>query len=104
MQGEPNSKAEIIRLLQGRLGESLEKIHQLILDLDEQDYADFLYPLDHSFAAELDGRTAEAKDLLANVWDIKGTLRILDLGKFKIQRIWPSGTVNIGPSDPPPQS
>ncbi len=85
MQGELNTKAEIIGLLQGRSDESLEKIHQLMLELDEQDYIDFLYPLDPSLAEELDGRAAEVKDLLENIRDIQGTIRKLDLGKIKIQ-------------------
>jgi len=37
MQGEPNTKNEMVRLLEGRGEESLEKIHQFILDLDELD-------------------------------------------------------------------
>jgi hypothetical protein len=53
MQGEANTKAEIIRLLEGRGEESLEKIHQFILDLDELDYVKFLYPSDPDFAGDL---------------------------------------------------
>ncbi len=85
MQRGPNTKAEIIGLLEGRRQESLEKIHQFILDLDEQDCIEFLYPSEPDFAEDLTERAAEAKDMLENVRDIQATLRDLDLGKIKVQ-------------------
>ena len=54
MQNETNTKAEIIALLDGRTQMSLENIRQFILDLDELDYVEFLYPSDPEFAQELD--------------------------------------------------
>jgi hypothetical protein len=85
MQNETNTKAEIIALLEGRTQASLENIRQFILDLDERDYMDFLYPSDPDFAEELSERDAEAKAMLDTVRDIEGTLRGLDRGKIKIQ-------------------
>ena len=57
MQNETNTKAEIIALLEGRTQVSLENIRQFILELDERDYMEFLYPSDPDFAEEL--RSAE---------------------------------------------
>jgi hypothetical protein len=85
MQNETNTKAEIIALLDGRTQVSLENIRQFILDLDELDYVEFLYPSDPEFAQELDERSAEAKVMLENLRDIEGALRDLDRGKIKIQ-------------------
>ena len=85
MQNETNTKAEIIALLEGRTQVSLENIRQFILDLDERDYMEFLYPSDPDFAEELYGRAAEAKGMLETLRDIEGTLRGLDRGKIKIQ-------------------
>jgi len=85
MQKGTNTKAEIISLLERRSQEGLEKIHQFILDLDELEYIDFLYPSDPDFAQELDERAAEAQAMLENLRDIEATLRGLDSGKIKIQ-------------------
>jgi len=85
MQNETNTKAKIIALLEGRTQVSLANICQLILDLDERDYIEFLYPLDPDFAGELDERSAEAKGMLETLRDIEGTLRGLDRGRIKIQ-------------------
>jgi hypothetical protein len=85
MQSETNTKAEIIALLEGRPQVSLKEIHQFILNLDELDYIEFLYPSDPDFAEELDERATEAKGILENLRDIEVTLRGLDRGKIKIQ-------------------
>ena len=85
MQKASNTRAEIISLLERRPQESLEKICQFILDLDEPDYIEFLYPSDPDFAQELDERAAEARAMLENLRDIEATLRGLDSGKIKIQ-------------------
>jgi hypothetical protein len=85
MQNETNTKAEIIALLEDRTQLSLENIRQFILDLDERDYMEFLYPSDPDFAEELYGRAAEAKGMLETLRDIEGTLRDLDRGKIKVQ-------------------
>jgi hypothetical protein len=85
MQNETNTKAEIIALLEGRTQVSLENIRQFILDLDERDYMEFLYPSDPDFVEELSERDAEAKAILETVRDIEGTVRDLDRGKIKIQ-------------------
>ena len=85
MQNETNTKAEIIALLEGRTQVSLENIRQFILDLDERDYMEFLYPSDPDFAEELYGRAAEAKGMLETFRDIEGTLRGLYRGKIKVQ-------------------
>ena len=85
MQNETNTKAEIIALLEGRMQVSLENIRQFILDLDERDYMDFLYPSDPDFAQELEGRAAEAKGMLETQMDIEVTLRGLALGRIKVQ-------------------
>ena len=85
MQNESNTKSEIIALLEGRTQVSLENIRQFILELDERDYMELLYPLDPDFAEELSERDAEAKAILETVRDIEGTLRDLDRGKIKIQ-------------------
>jgi hypothetical protein len=85
MQNETNTKAEIIALLEGRTQASLENIRQFILELDERDYMDFLYPSDPDFAQELEGRAAEAKGMLETEMDIEVTLRRLALGKIKVQ-------------------
>ena len=84
MQGK-NTKAEIIALLEGRREESLEKIRQFILDADERDYVDFLYPLDPDFAQDLEERAAEAREMLENLRDMNATLRDLDQGEIKVQ-------------------
>ena len=85
MQNETTEKSEIIALLEGRTQASLENIRQFILDLDERDYMDFLYPSDPDFAQELEGRAAEAKGMLETQMDIEVTLRGLALGKIKVQ-------------------
>ena len=85
MQNETTKKSEIIALLVGRTQVSLANIRQLILDLDEQDYMEFLYPSDPDFAEELYGRAAEAKGMLETLRDIEGTLRGLDRGRINIQ-------------------
>ena len=85
MQNETNAKSEIIALLEGRTLVSLENIRQFILDLDERDYMEFLYPSDPDFAEELSKRDAEAKAIVETVRDIEGTLRDLDRGEIKIQ-------------------
>jgi|SRR5208337_490581 len=64
MQNETTKDPEIIALLEGRTQASLENIRQFILDLDERDYMDFLYPSDPDFAQELEGRAAETKGML----------------------------------------
>ena len=84
MQNDTSTKAEIIALLEGRTQVSLENIRQFILDLDERDYMEFLYPLDPDFVGQLDERSAEAKGMLETLRDIEGTLRDLDRGKIKI--------------------
>ena len=85
MQKETNTKPEIIALLEGRTQASLENIRQFILDLDERNYMDFLYPSDPDFAEELNGRAAEAQGMLETLRDIEGTLRGLARGKIKAQ-------------------
>ncbi|MGA9057712.1 MAG: hypothetical protein WB763_14505 [Terriglobia bacterium] len=85
MQSETITKAEIIALLEGRPQVSLKEIHQFILDLDELDYIEFVYPSDPDFAEELDERAAEAKEMLETQMDIEVTLRGLALGKIKVQ-------------------
>jgi hypothetical protein len=85
MQNETNTKAEIIALLEGRTQVSLENIRQFILDLDEREYIEFLYPSDPDFAEELDGRDAEGKGMLETLREIEATIRGLDRGKIKIQ-------------------
>jgi hypothetical protein len=85
MQNETKQKAEIIALLEGRTQVSLENIRQFILDLDESDHMEFLYPSDPDFTEELDERSAEAKGMLETLRDIEGTLRGLDRGRIKIQ-------------------
>ena len=85
MQTGTNTKTEILALLEGRTEEFLGKIRQFILDLDELEYIDFLYPLDPDFAQELDERAAEAQGILENLRDIEATLRDLDRGKIRIQ-------------------
>jgi hypothetical protein len=85
MQNEMNTKAEIIALLEGRAQPSLENIRQFILDLDERDFMEFLYPSDPDFAEELETRNAEAKGMLETLRDIEGTLRDLARGQIQIQ-------------------
>ncbi len=85
MRNETNTRAEIIALLAGRTHVSLENIRQFILDLDERDYLEFVYPSDPDFVEELSARDAEAKAILETVREIEGTLRGLDRGKIKIQ-------------------
>jgi hypothetical protein len=84
MQKETNTKAEVIALLEGRTQVSLENIRQFILDLDERDYMEFLYPLDLDYTEELEARNADAKEMLETLRDIEGILRGLDRGKIKI--------------------
>ena len=84
MQGK-NTKGEVIALLEGRREESLEKIRQFILDADERDYTDFLYPLDPDFAQDLEERAAEAREMLEDLRDMNATLRDLDRGNIKLQ-------------------
>ena len=85
MQNVTNTTAEIIALLEGRTQVSLENIRQFILDLDERDYTEFLYPSDPDFAEELEGRAAEAKGMLETLMDVEVTLRGLALGRIKVQ-------------------
>ena len=85
MRRGTNTKAEILALLEGRPEEFLENIRQFILELDEREYAEFLYPLDPGFAEELEEHAAEAKAILENLRDIERTLRDLDRGKIKVQ-------------------
>jgi len=85
MQNETNTKAEIITLLETRTQVSLENIRQFILDLDERDYIEFLYPSDPDFAEDLTARAVEAEGMLENLSDIEATLRRLALGKIKVQ-------------------
>ena len=85
MQNGSNTKSEIIALLEGRTQVSLENIRQFILDLDEREYIEFLYPSDPDFAEELDGRDAEGKGMLETLREIEATIRGLDRGKIKIQ-------------------
>jgi sulfite reductase alpha subunit-like flavoprotein len=85
MQNESNTKSEIIALLEGRTQASLENIREFILNLDERDYTEFLYPTNPDFAEELEARNADAKEMLETLRDIEGTLRGLDRGKIKIQ-------------------
>ena len=85
MQNETTKTSEIIALLEGRTQASLENIRQFIVELDERDYMDFLYPSDPDFAQELEGRAAEAKGMLETQMDIEVTLRGLALGKIKVQ-------------------
>ena len=63
----------------------MHSIRQFILDLDELEYIEFLYPSDPDFAQELEERAAEAQGMLENLTDIEVTLRDLDGGKIKIQ-------------------
>ncbi len=85
MQNEMNTKAQIIALLENRTEASLKNIRQFILNLDERDYTEFLYPSDPDFAEELEERNTEAKGMLETLRDIGGTLRGLDRGRIKIQ-------------------
>ena len=85
MQRETNAKSEILALLESRPEEFLEKIRQFILDLDDREYIDFLYPTDPGFGEELEERAAEAREMLENLRDIDETLRDLESGKIKIQ-------------------
>ena len=85
MQNESNTKSKIIALLEGRTQTSLENIRQFILELDERDYMEFLYPLDPDFVEGLCDWDAEAKAILETVRDIEGTVCDLDRGKIKIQ-------------------
>jgi hypothetical protein len=85
MQNGSNTKSEIIALLEGRTQVSLENIRQFILELDERDYMEFLYPTDTDFVEDLEGRNDEAKGMLETLRDIEGTLRDLDRGKIKVQ-------------------
>ena len=85
MERETNTRSEILALLEGRPEEFLEKIRQLILNLDEREYIDFLYPTDPGFEEELEERAAEAREMLENLRDIEETLCDLESGKIKIQ-------------------
>ena len=84
MQEDMNTRAEIIALLDARPEEFLLKIRQFILDLDELEDIEFLFPLDSEFARELDEHAVEAKAMLDNLREIDETLRDLDRGKMKI--------------------
>ena len=84
-QNESDMKSRIVALLEGRSEASLENIRQFILELDERDYLEFLYPSDPDFAQELEGHAAEAKGMLETQMDIEVTLRGLALGKIKVQ-------------------
>ena len=85
MQNESDMRCEITALLEGRTQVGLANIRQFILDLDERDYMEFLYPLDPDFAEELNDRDAEAKAILETLRDIEATLRNLDRGEIKTQ-------------------
>ena len=85
MQNGASTKAEIMALLEGRTQVGLKNIRQFILELDERDYMEFLYPLDPDFVEELCDWDAEAKAILETVRDIEGTVCDLDRGKIKIQ-------------------
>jgi len=68
MQNETDTKAEIIALLEGRTQASLENIRQFILDQDERDYMDFVYPCDPDFAQELRGVLLKPRECLRPRW------------------------------------
>jgi len=85
MQNESDMRSEITALLEGRTQVGLANIRQFILDLDERDYMEFLYPLDPDFAEELNDRDAEAKAILETLRDIEATLRGLAEGKIRVQ-------------------
>jgi hypothetical protein len=85
MQNESHTKAGIMALLEGRTQVSIENIRQFILDPDERDYTEFLYPLDPDFPAELEARNAEAQGMLETLRGIEVTLRGLDRGEIKVQ-------------------
>ena len=85
MQSEMNTRAEIIALLKARPQVSLKKIHQFILDLDELDYIEFLYPSDPNFSEELGERAVEVGAMIENLRDMETTVRDLDQGKIRIQ-------------------
>ena len=84
MQNESNTKAEIMALLEGWSEAYLDNIRQSILELDERDYTEFLYPCDPDFVEELSERDAEAKAIVETVRDIEGILSGLDRGTIKI--------------------
>jgi hypothetical protein len=88
MQDVSNTKSEIIALLEGPTQVSLENIRQFILNLDELDYTEFLYPSDPDFAEELEVRNAEAKGMLEDLSDIEATLRELARGQIQIQWLY----------------
>ncbi len=85
MEESGNTKAEIIALLERRSEESLEKIRQFILDEDERDYIEFLYPVSPESAEEIEELAAEARTILENLREINATLCDLDQGKSRIQ-------------------
>ena len=85
MQNESDMRSEITALLEGRTQVGLANIRQFILDLDERDYMELLYPLDPDFAEELNDRDAEAKAILETLRDIEATLRGLAEGKIRVQ-------------------
>jgi hypothetical protein len=62
----------------GRTQVSLENIRQFILDLNERDHVEFLYPSDPDSTEEVKARNVEAKRMLETLRDIEGTLRGLD--------------------------
>ena len=64
MQNESDMKSRIIALLEGRSEASLENIRQFILELDERDYMEFLYPSDSDFAEELYRRLLKLRECL----------------------------------------
>jgi len=73
MQNETNTKAEIIALLEGRTQVSLENIRQFILNLDERDYMEFLYPSDPDFTEELGMNVSRLTPRHANRYKVEDT-------------------------------
>ena len=59
-----HEKSEIIALLESRTQVSIENIREFILDLDERDYIEFLYPSDPDFAEELSERAPKRRPYL----------------------------------------
>lgn len=85
MQRATQTKVKILALLKDRSEECLAKIYQFIRDLDELEDIEFLYPVNHAFAEELNERAAEAAEMLETTREIEGTLRDLRRGRIKIQ-------------------
>ena len=84
MEKPVNTKAEIMALLERRSEESLEKIRQFILDEDERDYIEFLYPVSPESAEELEELAADARTILENLREINASLCDLERGKSRI--------------------